>query len=390
MRIFLNIFFLVAFIFSLNISSAQQKLDSASSISLVTCGNGYDLYSIFGHTAIRVKDTINKMDIVFNYGTFHFSDDFLVLFAMGKLNYTLSIQEYDRFEKGYRMENRWVEEQVLNLSFEERQLVFNYLQDNYLPENREYLYDFFYDNCCTRSRDVFEATLGDRLKFNFNEYETDSTFKDLLDVYLGNMPWVDIGMDLGLGIPADKVLTEREKMYIPDYVYRAFDSATINRNNKTEPFVLKTTRIVDSIAIKPSFNWLQPNIIFIGTLILWLLIATIPLINKSIYAWDALLFFVVGLAGWLIVFLWFITDHTTTQINFDILWANPLLFPLGLFALKRKKTLWVSYFFTGTAGLSAIVLVTWPFLPSDLNESFIPIILLLIWRSFEHSKTNKS
>ncbi|MGB0390121.1 MAG: DUF4105 domain-containing protein [Salibacteraceae bacterium] len=389
MRVFLNIFFLLGFFFSLNSSIAQQKLDSASSISLVTCGNGYDLYSIFGHTAIRVKDTVNNMDIVFNYGTFHFSDDFLVLFAMGKLNYTLSVQNYEGFERSYRLENRWVEEQVLNLNFNERQSVFDYLQTNYLPENREYLYDFFYDNCCTRSRDVFEATLGNRLQFNFTEQQTDSTFKDLLDVYLGNMPWVDIGMDLGLGIPADKVLTEREKMYIPDYVYRAFDSATIQRNNKTEPFVLKTTRIVDSIDIKPSFNWFQPNVIFIGTLILWLLIAFIPIIKKSIYAWDALLFSITGLAGWLIVFLWFITDHTTTQINFDILWANPFLFPIGLLALKRKKPLWLSYFFTATTSLSALVLVTWPFLPSDLNESFIPIILLLIWRSFVHSKIEK-
>tara|TARA_B100000508_G_scaffold140988_1_gene144856 strand:+ start:3226 stop:4425 length:1200 start_codon:yes stop_codon:yes gene_type:complete len=379
----LTAFFLVLFSFS-NLK-AQEQLSPTSSISLLTCGSGSDLYSIFGHTAIRVKDTAQNLDIVFNYGTFQFSDDFYVQFVMGKLNYTLSIESFEGFERGYKYENRWVVEQVLNLNEEERNDVYQFLRTNYLPENREYLYDFFYDNCSTRPRDVFETVLGDKLVYHFRDYKKDSTFHDMLDVYLVNMQWADCGMDLGLGKTADRVLSEREKMFLPDYVLRAYDEAEIKRSTGSVPLVSSKALIVEFIPIPQPFDFYQPMIVFWVLLLVYVLLAAIPFTRKVLVLLDILLYFLVGIAGCLILFLWFVTDHTTTQVNFDLLWALPVYLFTAFGLWKKKKPNWLRRFYLAAAIINVSLLLFWAFIPQNLNEVYIPVILILIWRNIVYS-----
>jgi hypothetical protein len=365
----------------------QTNLNPEAQVSLLTCGSGNDLYSIFGHTAIRVKDTAQDLDIVFNYGTFEFTDDFYIKFTRGKLNYKLSIEPFENFEWGYRYENRWVKEQVLNLSPHQEQAVFDYLRNNYKPENRKYLYDFFYDNCSTRPRDVFENVLGDRLIYNTIIPSEDSTFKDMLDVYLPNMPWSDAGMDLGLGAPADKVVNEHEKMFLPDYLFRAFATAEIQLENGDRiPLVKKTKTVVPPSPQEVSYNYSHPFIIFWLVLGLYGLVIYLFRTSFIIRTLDCILYNVVGLFGWVIVFLWFFTDHTTTQNNLDLLWTLPVYFPLGVMVLWDNTPRWMRRLFFVAAVFNVLLLGFWPLLPQDLNEVYIPIIILLLWRNLKYSR----
>lgn len=368
-----------------NLNNNIPTLSELSSISLLTCGSGNDLYSIFGHTALRVKDPKNNLDVVFNYGTFQFSDDFYVQFVMGKLNYRLSVDSFEGFERGYQYENRWVVEQILNLDSLERIEVFEFLTTNYQPENREYLYDFFYDNCSTRPRDLFETVLGNKLIYHFPTYEADTNFHDMLDVYLPNMQWADCGMDLGLGKTADRLLSERDKMFLPDYVLSTYDNAEILRENNPVPFVSEKRLIVESIPVPQPFNYYQPLIVFWGLFVLYLLVFFIPFAKRLIKILDFILYFLVGIAGLLILFLWFVTDHTTTQVNFNLLWTIPLYIFTAFTVFIKSKPLVLKRFYLVAAVLNVLLLLTWIFLPQDMNEVYIPVILILLWRNLEYA-----
>src|SRR5690606_34037655 len=143
---------------------------------------------------------------VYNYGTFDFdTPNFYVKFARGKLNYILNVTTFDRFIRTYQIEGRWVKRQILNLTETEKQALFNFLENNALPENRDYKYDFFYDNCSTRIRDVLEYILGDKLHYPENPADSVQTFRNLIDLYLTDLKWSDLGIDLALGAPTDKV-----------------------------------------------------------------------------------------------------------------------------------------------------------------------------------------
>jgi hypothetical protein len=373
-------------VFGLNAQENKPILSPQSEISLLTCGSGTDLYSTFGHTAIRVNDPVNNRDLVFNYGTFQFTDDFYVLFTMGKLNYRLSIENYDSFEAGYRYENRWVKEQILNLSYGQKQAVFEFLRVNYLPKNREYLYDFFYDNCTSRARDLFESVLKEKLHYNEIQGE-DSTFKDMLDIYTPDMPWSDAGMDLGLGSAGDRVVNEHMKLFLPDYLLRAYDNAQIeDSTGKLQPFVKEKRLVVEQIPLKSSFDFSQPLVVFWGFALLYFLLSwwlKRHWIQRSL---DAILYTIMGLVGWLIMFLWFVTDHTTTQYNLDAAWALPFYIPLGWFVLQSNMANWLKVFFKVAAIINIILLVGWFVLPQDLNAVYIPIIALLAWRGWSLSK----
>ncbi|UTW61355.1 DUF4105 domain-containing protein [bacterium SCSIO 12741] len=355
-------------------------MSSEAEISLLTCGSGGDLYSIFGHTAIRVFDPQNKADVVFNYGTFSFTDDFYYEFTQGKLNYKLSIEPFANFQAGYIYENRWVDEQVLNLTPEEKQKVFDFLLENQKPENRFYLYDFFYDNCSTRPRDVFEQVLGENLDYQFPTDLPDSSFRDLTDLYLKNMRWSDAGIDLGLGLPADRTADERQKMYLPDYLMRGFDNAVVSRGNKMEPLVKKHHRIVEAKPVEEGFVWFRPLLTFIAVLLFTLMIDQIPGTTLPMRIMDFLIFTVVGIAGWLIVFLWFFTDHNTTQNNLNIIWALPFFFPLSFLFLFKRKFAWFKKFLVVVWWVELGLLISWFTLPQDLHNSYVFILVLLLWR----------
>ena len=363
------------------VSGQLRPLSSKAKVSLLTCGPGNDLYSIFGHTAIRIKDDAQNVDVVFNYGTFAFSNDFYFQFTMGKLNYRLAAESYDRFVANYQYEKRWVREQVLNLDSNQKQLAFEFLINNAKPENSYYRYDFFYDNCSTKPRNVFENILGNQLKFNFLALEKEKTFRNMIDLYLRQMPWSDAGIDLGLGTPCDKLCTPLLKTFLPDYLMDEFDRATIITDNREIPLVTENKLIIDARPIvEQGFNWLHPLVIFLAFIILHELVLMTK-VRFLIGTFDGLLYTIVGLTGCLIFFLWFITDHNGTRPNWNMLWAMPLYFPFGIAHLIAPKVKFLNLIMHGINVILLFCILFWVVLPQNLNEFYLPIVVWLFYRN---------
>ena len=201
-------------------------LSSSAKASLLTVGRAdHEIYQNFGHTAIRIKDSILGWDFVYNYGTFDFGEpNFLYNFIKGKLLYFESIDNYADFEAMYREENRWIREQSLNLTQEQKQLLFERLTINAREENKYYKYDFLFDNCSTRPRDVLFSL------FKKREYKPDAddnaTYRQLIDRNVPN-EWLDFGMDLLIGLPTDKK-AKYGRTFLPDELMQLCDSATVD------------------------------------------------------------------------------------------------------------------------------------------------------------------
>lgn len=365
-------------------NSFSQKLSSSAQISLITASPGNELYSIFGHSAIRVKDDSLGIDRVYNYGTFDFdTPNFYLKFMRGKLNYYLSVAPFDRFYYTYAYDKRSLYEQILNLSPAQKQAVFARLQENYLPQNRAYKYDFFFDNCATRIGDIFKAALEDSLVFGDRHVRKKQSFRDLIDIYLVKAPWADYGIDILLGLPTDDIASSRQYMFLPDYVDSVFQHSVIIKNGEREDFVASRSVILDMRAeadfAPPAF---QPYVLNLAIFFIVAVITIAGYRKKRRFALvDQVLFNVVGLVGWLIVFLWFFTDHIATKGNLNLLWAWPVFFPLFFFIFNDKIKILRKYVFVLFTIVAVGVLVFWNGWPQNLHNALVWMVLTLALRS---------
>ena len=209
------------FFFSCSYSFSQFKpITPHAEISILTIDSGTSLNDAFGHSAYRINDSIAKVDVIFDYGRYDFNTpNFYLKFAQGKLNYLISRHNFSDFFNHYVRYNRTIEEQVLNLSDAEKQDLFNYLETNYKPENRRYLYDFFYDNCATKMRDVVQNTSDKTIVFNNPENFKPKTFRALIYEHVNRNSWGSFGIDIALGSVIDKEATHNEHMYLPKYIF---------------------------------------------------------------------------------------------------------------------------------------------------------------------------
>lgn len=371
-------------------STEFPELTERAQISLITGEPGDVLYEVFGHSAIRVYDPGNGIDLVYNYGTFNFNaSGFYTKFLMGKLNYSLSVYEFKRMVYAYKYYNQTLYEQIINLNYDEKVAVYNFINNNYLPENRYYLYDFFFDNCSSRIRDVFEEILGSNLSFNDQHIKNPKTFRQLLDEFLTDAKWGDFGIDLIIGRPADVIASSREYMFLPYKLFDAFEYAVVIRNDEKIPLVQTTHVINQSVKIPESQPIrVSPLVLFWSMFFIVLALSVFVKRNKKIFNYiDAILFTTIGLAGMLIFFLWFATDHIATRDNLNLLWAFPIHLVLPYIIVRNKKATWINYYFQFWMIFLVLYLASWTILPQQLNIANIPIILLLIVRFFYNSKT---
>jgi hypothetical protein len=364
---------------------AAPQLSPQSEIRVITCGPYQgELYSAFGHSAIYVKDAATGTNRLYNYGVFNFNQpNFYLNFAKGHLNYRLAVMDYDRFVQSYIHENRFVHEQVLNLDASQKQRLYDFLEWNAQDENMYYMYDYFYDNCATRIRDALKHTFGDSISFDASHISTSYSIRDLCDIYLQQQPWGDAGIDLCLGLPMDKAATPWMYMFLPDYVEAALNNAYIKDAKGTRPLVQQTIVTYEAQAIEKERSFNTPLNWLTGCLTVGLLITFWGYKRgKPLYIFDVALFTLVGLLGWFLLALWLATDHKAAAQNMNILWALPLHFPLALFLLKKSKPRLLRLVFGLSAALNILLLVFWVLLPQDLNNDFIPLVLLLAVRSF--------
>lgn len=357
---------------------AQERLSEAAEIYVLTLGPYQgELYSAFGHSAIRVVDTTEGLDDVYNWGVFDFDQpNFYLNFARGYLYYKLGVHPYDRFRDYYIYHNRYIHVQKLNLNQAQKQKLFDYLQWNSLPENQNYRYDYFYNNCATKVRDVMFTVFGDSIKFDGSYVKTDYTIRDLTDIYLQHQPWGDLGIDICLGLPMDKKASPEEYMFLPDYIESGFNHATIG----SLPLVSETISVYESREEEIKSSLFHPLIVFIVFAILVLALSIWDFKRKKLSKWfDALLFGVLGLVGCLLFFLWLFTDHKAAAVNFNLLWAFPLHLVVA-FALFKDRRWLVKYFLVCDVILPMTVLF-WFFLPQQLNLNLMPLVLVVLMRS---------
>jgi len=366
--------------------SAQVKLSDKAEILVLTLGPAQtELYSAFGHSAIRVYDPENKIDRIYNYGVFDFNQpNFYLNFARGFLNYKLDTVDYPRFKYVYMYYNRSIHEQVLNFDQEEKQNFFDFLEWNMLPENQYYYYDYFYDNCATRIRDALVNVFKNKIEFDGSYIETDYTIRQLTDLYLKEQPWGDLGIDLCLGLPMDVSATPYMYMYLPDYIESGLNNAKIIRDGVASPLVRKTLVTYESKSENTSDNSL-----FTPQKIFWTLFVIVAILSyvqykkqKTFKRLDATLFIIIGLLGTFLFLLWTVTDHHAAASNMNILWAFPLHLITGMLLLKKSTPKWVNKYFLLTSFFMAALVLFWMFLPQMLHYSLIPIVLILGLRGF--------
>ncbi len=365
-------------------SIKDSILSENAQISLLTFDPGQEVYSIWGHTAIRVYDQVKKIDNVYNYGTFDFDQPgFLWKFLKGKLNYSLSFDPYDKVIYFYKYVKRGMYEQVLNLNYYEKINLVKALRDNYKKENRYYKYDFFFDNCSTRPLDIIEKNINGTLMLKKQKKEL--TFRQLLYRQISNHKWTNFGIDLIIGNKADKMPTPKQSCFLPVNLMHNISKAKVQvkpglssmRTNKTiVKNLVKTEKKVFDFDqnIKPTPMFLTP--VWIFTVLFMFEIVLFYFTYKKgeiLLKWyDNIWFAIAFAASMIIVFLWFFTDHQATKNNWNLLWLNPLyLFLFFKGKIKKIFAIIISILlFITLAGISEI--------PQEMNPAIIPIAGLLL------------
>lgn len=368
-------------LFVANISFGQQLSEKAT-ISIITCGPWQgELYSAFGHSAFRVYDPEQQIDEAYNYGVFDFDQpNFYLNFARGYLYYKLGVYSYPRFRDYYIYHNRFIHEQVLQLTPAQKQKLYDYLLWNAQPENANYRYDYFYNNCATKIRDVLIHVYGDSLTIDGSYIQTDYTIRKLTDIYLQQQPWGDLGIDICLGIPMDKTAAPSEYMFLPDYIESSMDHATLKNDSSTLPLVKEKIVVYESRFESPPKGLPHPALIF-GIVAACVLALTVwDVKRKKLSLWlDFVLFEVIGLVGVLLLLLWIATDHQAAARNFNLLWALPTHALVAFTLMKTRR--WHSAYFLITSVICLLTLACWIILPQQLNTSLIPMVIIILTRS---------
>ena len=367
----------------------SQPLSSVAKISLVTCDPGNEIYSLHGHSAIRVQDPGSNMDLICNWGVFDPGDselDFSISFAKGKMDYLLAIHSFASFKLLYEMEQRGMREMELNLTETQKQQMWQYILENNMPENRAYRYDFFFDNCATLIRDLLVKVYGDSLVFYEHPQAGKFSFRNLIDENLAIQPWSDFGIDLGLGAKTDKKVSNKQMMFLPLKMEEIIGKSTV----LGKPLVAERNVLLDYPDIREKPALLPtPSAMFWALLLLG---AAVLFFRFDLGAriFDGLFFTVLGLTGIIVLFLWFGTEHTTTDQNYNLFWANPIHFILPVLLVFRKWRanfnrvfLFLSLFYFG-------FILFWFFLPQDLHSATRPLILTIGLRYYYWFRKTKS
>ncbi|MCO5231674.1 MAG: DUF4105 domain-containing protein [Chitinophagales bacterium] len=353
--------------------SDQQSQDSVV-LSVLTCGTGTsEVYQAFGHTAVRVKNFTTGSDIVYNYGMFNFYEEgFLRKFIQGKLLYFVGVEHFDQFIGDYLLYGRSIREQVLNLDKHQVETLETALANNALPENRYYLYDFIYNNCSTQPRDLIRKAIGSDFEFAHLSTENSETIREMIDRHMTYNEWLDFGIDLLLGARLDRKADSDTRMFLPYELMVEFDSTQYHGKP-----IVKDSRILYHGFEQSKPNMPSPDLVFWSILFLVLLLQ-IFFTNSTLNKVLSISFLtIVGIVGWILVFMWWGTDHYMTKWNFNLLWAMPLYFPLAFFIPKMGKML--SGFVNFHRIIYILLLVFWCCNPQQYHSGVIPIILILIW-----------
>jgi len=357
----------------LGLSSFSRPVEAVppddDTIFLITEGPSSEVYTTWGHIALRVHKGKNE-DLVYGFGDFDFNTSWFYLkFVQGSLNYTGSVLPYGLFIQLEAEDPHYIVEQALNLTSLEKQAVYRELDRLNLLENRFYKYDFLYTNCSTKIRDVLLAATGSKYMFSKLVPPRSNTFRQELRPYTFGMPWLDFGINLVFGLPTDKRISPYESAFLPANLRSLCGHAVAADGSR-----LVLREVLISKAPTKSFvnGGLSPELVFWLLLICCILLSMIRGTGKLI---DPIVFLSTGLIGFVLFYLCFISEHAATRQNFNLVWALPtnVLYP---FVKANARRLYAGFH----SLVCAFFLAFLPFIPQSIEQAVIPLTLLLFFR----------
>lgn len=333
------LYIVLTFILSVvNATAGAQSMRNPDSIqiSLLTCSPGKEVWAQYGHTAIRYYDKESGEDLAINYGIFSLDQTYFIpRFVLGMTDYRMGVQPMDMFLTQYSYEGRGVVEQILNLSTEDKEVIYKALQENMKPENVVYRYNYFFDNCTTRARDMLVNHLHGKVVYP--PAEEDATFRSMIHKWNNKYEWSQFGEDLLLGVNADRKTTKSEQQFLPENLRSDFDKASYNG----KPLVKETNILLDAETevAEPAFP-LSPLSIALIFAVISLVMMLFSYRRQQVYwAWDLALMLTSGLMG-IIFFVMIFSQHPCVSLNFILLFFNPLPLFFLYSTIKKKKVIW--------------------------------------------------
>ncbi len=385
------------FLFFSSLSAQQVTLSPQAEISILTNSPAnVAVYKLWGHAAIRVKDSVNVIDKVYNYGIFSFNQpDFIYRFVKGETYYQVMAMSFSNYSDEYQYFGQSIDEQVLNLSPGEKQRIYEALEINCLPENRTYLYNFFFDNCSTRPFDMVVNHLDKGSRVILPQMQT-QTFRQMTDEMLQGYPWTRFGVNILVGRDADRETDVRQMLFLPKYLHLTLQNTLIENSSQTHITLIGEERqLLTPIQFaEEETNIWSPMVVSLLVLALALLLSAIEWKKKKALIigriFDTLLFSIYGLAGVVLTFLMFFSIHPCMLPNWNYVWLNPLhLVAATLFFIKKRPDFLRYYHFFNFAVLLAFFLLAEWCLPQTFEWAFYPFVATLMLRSGMFFRTSK-
>lgn len=374
-----KVFAAASILFLIN-TVAFSKSSSYAEIYLITCGPGTETYSVYGHSALRVIIPEKNTDYVYNWGVFDFNTpNFAWKFAKGRLNYLLGVATFKGFLQGYFFEQRIVYSQRINLDSLETERLLLLINENLKPENISYRYDFFYDDCSTRIRDLLEKSIGDKMLYPPVESGEIPTFRDMVGKYQSPFPWLKFGIDLIMGSTSDRKAPFRDRMFLPIDMKDGLSETVINRNGSMIPLLQNPEVILDFDPPKVQKTFfIRPVFVFTLILLLVMIFSGVVKNRRIIKLTDIMIFSVFSILAILMIFFNFFTDHPQMEWNLNIVWLNPvIIICLACLATNRNGLMWFRILFY----ISGSFLILKFIMPQEFSIDFLPLILILLVRS---------
>jgi hypothetical protein len=370
---------IISFLFLIYVPLINSQSVNDTTIYLLTCGPGTETYSIYGHSAVRIVIPEINSDMVYNWGVFDFyTPNFAWKFAKGRLDYMLIEESLPQFLSGYVYEKRYVYSQKMNINSQETEKLVSLIKENIRPENAKYRYDFFYDDCSTRIRDIFEKAIGNKLLYPPVETGKIPTFRKMVAKYQNPYPWLQFGIDLIMGSTSDKKASFRDRMFLPIEIQQELSESVINRSGKMIPLLRNPDVILnfESPANKPVFLT-SPVAVFTFLMIAIIILSGIIKSKKYINLLDIVVFSIFSFLAVLMIFFNFFTDHQQMKWNLNLIWLNPVII-LCLISLIMNKAglIWFRILFYVSLGF----LVFQYILPQEFNMAFLPLEIVIIIR----------
>jgi hypothetical protein len=375
-----RIILLCLFVSIVSFNKVQSQSSNDTIAYLITCGPGTETYSIYGHSALRISIPEKNSDIIYNWGVFDYSTkNFAWKFAKGRLDYMLNTEITNGFLQSYFAEQRYVYSQRINIDSKELRKLTELINENLRPENIKYRYDFFYDDCSTRIRDLLEKSIGEKLKYPPSEPGTVLTFREMVAKYQNPYPWLKFGVDLIMGSTSDKKAHFRDQMFLPIDMRIGLSKTHVHRSDKMIPLLQNPEILLDfgNPKIKQNF-FTAPPFVFTVLIIVILVLAALTKSIKIIRIMDIIIYAVFSILSILMIFFNFFTDHEQMKWNLNAIWLNPFIIVcLLMLILNKTGEVWFRIVFY----ISAAFLVVHFVLPQQFNIGFLLLDIIILIRS---------